>query len=74
MQGAEYLIRVVKIMLTRLDDQRTSMLNETEKVIITPGFGKAPGYAKKLSETITRLQIHTEFERKLIRQRTVQSL
>jgi hypothetical protein len=58
MQGAEYLIRTVKVMLTRLDDQRTGMLNETEKVIITPCFKKVSGYAKKLSETITHLQIH----------------
>ena len=58
MQGAEYLIRAIKIMLTRLNDQRTSMLNETEKVIITPGFKKASGYAKKLAEAFTRLQIH----------------
>jgi hypothetical protein len=53
MQGAEYLIRAVKVMLTRLDDQRTGMLNETEKVIITPCFKKASGYAKKFTEVIT---------------------
>jgi ParB family transcriptional regulator, chromosome partitioning protein len=58
MQGAGYLIRAVKIMLTRLDNQRFGMLNETEKVIITLGFKKASGYAKKLTETFTRLQIH----------------
>jgi ParB/RepB/Spo0J family partition protein len=58
MQGAEYLIRAVKVILTRLDDQRTGMLNETEKVIITSCFKKASGYAKKLTEVITRLQIH----------------
>ena len=58
MQGAEHLIRAVKVMLTRLDDQRTGMLNETEKVIITSCFKKASEYAKKLSETITHLQIH----------------
>jgi ParB family transcriptional regulator, chromosome partitioning protein len=57
-QSTVYLIRAVKIMLTKLDDQRTSMLNETEKVIITPGFEKATGYAKKLTETITHLQTH----------------
>jgi hypothetical protein len=45
-------------MLARLDDKRTGMLSETEKVIITPCFKKASGYAKKLSETITHLQIH----------------
>lgn len=58
MQGAEYLIRAVKIMLTKLNDERASMLNETEKVIITPVFKKASGYAKKLSESFTRFQIH----------------
>jgi ParB/RepB/Spo0J family partition protein len=58
MQGAEYLIRAVKIMLTRLDDQRRGMLNETEKVIITSCFKKVSGYAKKLTEVITNLQIH----------------
>ncbi|MGZ8549866.1 MAG: ParB/RepB/Spo0J family partition protein [Chitinophagaceae bacterium] len=58
MQGTEYLIRAVKVMLTRLDDQRSGMLNETEKVIITPCFKKVSGYAKKLSEVITHLQIH----------------
>ena len=58
MQSTEYLIRAVKIMLTRLDDQRIGKLNETEKVIITPGFRKVSGYAKKLTEAFTRLQIH----------------
>jgi ParB/RepB/Spo0J family partition protein len=58
MQGAEYLIRAVKIMLARLDDQRTGMLNETEKVIITPCFKKVSGYAKKLTEALPILQIH----------------
>jgi len=58
MQGSEYLIRAVKAMLTRLDDQRSGMLNETEQVIIAPCLKKASGYAKKLSEVITHLQIH----------------
>jgi ParB family chromosome partitioning protein len=58
MQGAEYLIRAVKTMLIRLDDQRIGMLNETEKVIITSCFKKTSGYAKKFTEVITRLQIH----------------
>jgi ParB family chromosome partitioning protein len=58
MQGAEYLIRAVKIMLTRLDNQRTGMLNETEKVIITSCFKKVSEYVKKLTEVITHLQIH----------------
>lgn len=58
MQGAEYLIRAAKIMLARLDDQRIGMLNETEKVIITPCFKKVSGYAKKLTEALPILQIH----------------
>jgi len=58
MQGAQYLIHAVKIMLKRLEDERTGMLNETEKVIITSCFKKVSGYAKKLSEVITHLQIH----------------
>jgi hypothetical protein len=57
MQGAEYLTPTAKIMLARLDDQRTGMLNETEKVIITPVFKKASAYAKKPTEAIIHLQI-----------------
>lgn len=58
MQGTEYLIRAVKVMLTRFDDQRGGMLNETEKVIITSCFKKLSEYAKKLIEVIPHLQIH----------------
>jgi ParB/RepB/Spo0J family partition protein len=58
MQGAGYVIQAVQIMLTRLGDHRIGMLNETEKVIINPGFEKVSGYAEKLKEAITHLQIH----------------
>ena len=58
MQSMGYVIQAVQIMLSRLDDHRIGMLNETEKVIITPGFEKVSGYAEKLTETITHLQIH----------------
>jgi ParB/RepB/Spo0J family partition protein len=58
MQGAEHLIRAVKVMLTRLDDERRGMLNETEKVIISSCFKKASGYVKKLTKSLPRLQIH----------------
>jgi len=58
MQGSQYLIHAIKIMLTRLDDQRSGMLNETEQVIIAPCLKKASGYAKKFSEDFTRLQIY----------------
>jgi ParB family chromosome partitioning protein len=58
MQEAEYLIRAIKIMLMKLDDQRAGMLNETEKIIISSCFKKASGYVKKLTESLPRLQIH----------------
>jgi len=58
MQSTGYLIQAVQIMLTKLDDQRIGMLNETEKMIITPSFEKASGYAEKLKKAITHLQIH----------------
>jgi hypothetical protein len=57
MQGAGYVIQSVQILLSRLGDQRTGMLNESEKVIITPGIGKVSGYAEKLKEAISHLQI-----------------
>jgi ParB/RepB/Spo0J family partition protein len=57
MQGVGYVIQSVQIMLSRLGDHRTGMLTETEKVIITPGLGKVSGYADKLKEAITHLQI-----------------
>jgi ParB/RepB/Spo0J family partition protein len=58
MQSIGYVIQAVQIMLSRLDDHRIGILNETEKVIITPGFEKVSGYAEKLTETINHLQIH----------------
>jgi len=58
MQCAGYVIQSVQILLSRLGDQRTGMLNESEKVIITKGFEKVSGYAEKLKETIAHLQIH----------------
>ncbi len=57
MQSIGYVIQAVQIMLSRLGDHRAGMLNETEKVIITPGFEKVSGYAEKLKETLTCLKI-----------------
>lgn len=57
MKGVGYVILSVQIMLRRLGDHRISMLNESEKVIITPGFGKVSEYADKLKEAINHLQI-----------------
>jgi ParB/RepB/Spo0J family partition protein len=58
MQGAGYVIHAIQILLSRLGDHRIGMLNESEKVIINPGFEKVSGYTEKLKETITHLQIH----------------
>ena len=52
MQSIGYVIQAVQIMLSRLGDHRAGMLNETEKVIITPGFEKVSGYAEKLKHNI----------------------
>jgi len=52
-----YVIRSVQIILSRLGDHRTGMLNESEKVIITPSIGKVSAYADKLKEAISHLQI-----------------
>lgn len=57
MKGVGYVIQSVQIMLRKLGDHRISMLNESEKVIITPGFGKVSEYADKLKEAINHLQI-----------------
>jgi len=57
MKSIGYVIQSVQIMLSKLEDHRTGMLNESEKVIITPGIGKVSGYAEKLKEAINHLQI-----------------
>ena len=57
MKSIGYVIQSVQIMLGRLGDHRTGMLNESEKMIITPGFGKLSAYADKLKEAIRQLQI-----------------
>jgi len=41
--------------LSLLEDQGMSMLNESEKVIITPFLRKASGYARQLTEKISHL-------------------
>jgi ParB-like chromosome segregation protein Spo0J len=56
MQGSGYVIQAVQIMLSRLNDKRIGMLNQTERLIIIPGFEKVLGYAKKLTEAISNLK------------------
>ncbi len=58
MQGAGYVIQSVQILLSKLSDHHAGMLNESEKVIINPGFEKVSSYVDKLKEAITQLQIH----------------
>jgi hypothetical protein len=60
MQSACYATRAVQILLSRLDDHRFGMFNESERVIITPILGKVCGYAEKLKEVITDLQTHKQ--------------
>lgn len=56
MLGVGYVIRSLQIMRSRLDDQHSGMLNETEKMIIIPGLRQVINYCKKLTEQITQLQ------------------
>ena len=58
-----YAIRSVQILLSQLDDYRIGELNQTEKVIITPSFEKIAGYAKKLSEATSQLQIYKSIQK-----------
>ena len=46
-----------RTLFLRLQDPRIEELNETEKVIITPFFGKASDYAEKLAGATGQLQI-----------------
>ena len=57
MQSIVYAIQAVQILLTRLDDHRFDTLNETQKMIITPGFKKVSTYTKKLTYATSHLQI-----------------
>jgi len=57
MQSAGHVIQGLQVLLSRLDDQRIGLLNETGKVIIIPVLRKASGYAENLTKEITHLQI-----------------
>jgi len=45
-------------MIRRLSDQRSGLLNETEKMIIIPGLRQVMQCCNKLTELLTLLQIH----------------
>jgi ParB family chromosome partitioning protein len=58
MHSIGYVIHSVQIMLSRLDDQRRGMLEETEKMIIIPGLRQVMQYCKKLTQATGHLPIH----------------
>jgi ParB family chromosome partitioning protein len=45
-------------LLSLLEDKRLGMLNESEKVIITPFLRKTAGYARRMTERIAHSEIH----------------
>jgi len=48
----------LQVLLLMLDDPRTGMFNDPEKVIINPFLKELPGYAEKLSDAISQLPTH----------------
>jgi len=57
-QSMGYVLQAVNMLLSRLGDRRIGELDQTEKVILTPGFKKVSGCAGKLTKAIAHLQIH----------------
>jgi len=58
MQSMMHMLRSVHILGSRLNDQRMGVLSQSERVIITPLFGKVTERLSKLSRVITEIQIH----------------
>jgi hypothetical protein len=58
MQSIMHMLRSVHILGAHLNDQRMGVLSQSEKVIITPLFGKVTGSISKLSRVITEIQTH----------------
>ena len=48
----------LQVLLLMLDDPRTGMFNDPEKVILNPFLKELPGYAEKLSDAISQLPTH----------------
>jgi ParB/RepB/Spo0J family partition protein len=55
MKSTQYVLSTVKNMISCLRDRRISVLNESEKIIITPQIEKVSDYAEKLTKAITQL-------------------
>jgi ParB/RepB/Spo0J family partition protein len=62
-KSMRFVLRAVHILLTQLDDRRIGELDQTQKVILTPGFKKISGCAGKLTEAIAHLQIHKPIQK-----------
>ncbi len=57
LQSTVNVLVEVQLLLSKMDDHRIELLDETEKVIIIPFFRKAIKYAEKLTEATDVLQI-----------------
>lgn len=55
MKSTQYVLSTAKNMISCLRDRRISVLNESEKIIITPQIEKVSDYAEKLTQAITQL-------------------
>jgi ParB/RepB/Spo0J family partition protein len=58
MHEVGYVIQSVHMMIRRLSDQRSGLLNLAEKMIIIPGLSQVLQCCNKLTELLTQLQIH----------------
>lgn len=58
MRLSGYLIQSLETILPKLEDHRMDMLNDTERVIISPYINQVFLYAGKLRDSMTQLQIH----------------
>jgi ParB/RepB/Spo0J family partition protein len=58
MQGVGDVTQSVHMMIRRLSDQRSGLLNLAEKMIINPGLSQVLQCCNKLTELLTQLQIH----------------
>ena len=57
------VIPFVPLLFSLLNDQRIGKLSELEKVIITPYIEKVSGYAGKLTEATSQLQIYKSIQK-----------
>lgn len=63
MKSMIHVICSVPLLLSLLNDQRICKLSESEKIIITPYIEKVSGYAGKLTEATSQLQIYKSIQK-----------